>query len=253
MIEYIRFNSGYPLHLPEIGNRKIIFRERITVLCGPNGTGKSTILKALAENAGCGEGGWSAMHRKTTVSGHDLTDENIRNNTKNISAAEKENSSLNIAESPDSIPASLKFDADIKWDGKPVFYQDCYADTDISFFNNDFFNENELLRSSGEKRIGLINELINFLEDRFLTYKTGRGEGPTLLLDEVDNHIGFAGQSLLWKFIFPMLAKKYQLIISSHSVFPLLLRRDDVVELSRYYPASCLKELGEAIDKYNKK
>ena len=147
----------------------------------------------------------------------------------------------------------IGFDADVKWDSKPVFYQNCYSDSEKSFLNPDFFNENELLRSSGEKRIGLINELINYLEERYLTYKTGRGEGPTLLLDEVDNHIGFAGQGLLWKYIFPLLAKKYQLIISTHSVFPLLLRMDDVISLDNKYPEACLRELGEAIDKYNKK
>ena len=34
MIEYIRFNSGYPVGLASVGKRKISFRERITVLYG---------------------------------------------------------------------------------------------------------------------------------------------------------------------------------------------------------------------------
>lgn len=223
MIEYIKFNSGYPAALPALGKKKISFNERITVLYGPNGSGKTTILQAIADKAGCGNGGWSV------------------NNEENISG--------------DNVPDKGKsqFDADIKWDLKPVFYQDCYKDSETSFINSSFFDENGLLRSSGEKRIGLVNELINFLEDKYLTYKTRRGDGPTLLLDEVDNHIGFGGQSILWSHIFPLLAKKYQLIISTHSVFPLLLRRDDVIALNNSYPDACLKELGSAIDKYNKK
>lgn len=224
MIEYIRFNSGYPLDLPALGRKKINFRERITVLYGPNGTGKTTILQAAAEKTGCGNGGWSVGPEE-----------------------------INNGDYPFPDNRKSGFDADIKWDGRPVFYHDCYRDSEISFFNPSYFGENELLRSSGEKRIGLINELINFLEDKYLTYKTRRGEGPTLLLDEVDNHIGFGGQSILWKYIFPLLAKKYQLIISTHSVFPLLLRMDDVIALDNSYPDFCLKELGSAIDKYNKK
>ncbi|THB68971.1 MAG: AAA family ATPase, partial [Spirochaetaceae bacterium] len=57
--------------------------------------------------------------------------------------------------------------------------------------------------------------------------------------------------------IFPRLAKKYQLIISSHSIFPILLqkktnlRQNTIIELSPNYSRDCLNALGRAIDLYN--
>ncbi len=154
--------------------------------------------------------------------------------------------------------AELDFDYRIDWDGRPVFYQDCHRDSEISFLNPAFFTEKAFLRSSGEKRIGLINELIDAFETRFPTYKLKSDDRPTILLDEIDNHIGFAGQSILWKDVFPGLLKKYQVIVSTHSIFPLLLRRDNslrsdnIIQLYQDYSGICIGELAEAIQYFNR-
>lgn len=154
--------------------------------------------------------------------------------------------------------ANLEFEIRLDWDGKPVFYQDCHRDSEISFLNPSFFEENDFLRSSGERRIGLINELINAFETRFPTYKLRSDDRPTILLDEIDNHIGFAGQSILWKDVLPTLIKKYQVIVSTHSIFPLLLRKDtslrsdNIIQLYHDYSEICIGELAEAIDHYNR-
>ena len=155
-------------------------------------------------------------------------------------------------------PPGLDFDIRIEWDGRPVFYQDCYADSDTSFLNPDYFTEHSFLRSTGEKRIGLINELIDGFEKRFPTYKLKSDDRPTIILDEIDNHIGFAGQSILWKDVFPRLLKKYQVIVSTHSIFPLLLRKDtslrsdNVIQLYENYSGICIGELADAIDRFNR-
>jgi predicted ATPase len=217
MISSLQFISGYPVSLQAISNKKHVFNDRITVLFGPNGSGKTTMLRAMADAAGCCGGGWSG--RCNSV----ITDYEIK----------------------------------MQWDEMPVFFQDCYADSDQSFINPDFFESHEMLRSSGEKRIGLVNELIDHLEKKFVSYKVKYSDRPTLLLDEVDNHIGFAGQSLMWSYLFPRLSKKYQLITSSHSIFPLLLqrrtslRKNTIFEMAPDYIQSCINELGDAIDMYN--
>ena len=224
MIYSIRFKSGYAAKLPGIRKKTFSFKSRLNLLTGPNGSGKSTILRALADAAGCGSGGWG---EKTPGSGKEI------------------------------LTCSTDFFT-VERDGRPVFFQDCYTDSEKSFIDPSIFEKFSRLRSTGEKRIGLINELINHIEDRFITYKLKKEERPALVLDEIDNHIGFAGQSLLWKHIFPLLLKKYQLIVSTHSIFPLLLNRektlreDNLISLVKGYEEFCMKELAFAIDYYNR-
>lgn len=188
MFSSVIFHSGYPTRLKGIGGRSITVNDRINVLYGPNGSGKNTILRTLASQSGCADGGWS--------DGRD--------------------------------PQALPYAATVERDGQPVFYQDCYQNSEESFIGADYLESHSHLCSTGEKRIGLVNELVDYIENRFLTYKLRCDERPTLLLDEVDNHIGFAGQSILWDKLFAKLSKKYQLIVSTHSIFPILLKRDNL-------------------------
>jgi predicted ATP-binding protein involved in virulence len=145
----------------------------------------------------------------------------------------------------------------VERDEQPVFYQDCYSNSEESFIGADYLDSHAYLRSTGEKRIGLVNELVDHIENRFLTYKLRRDTRPTLLLDEVDNHIGFAGQSVLWSDLIAKLCKKYQLIVSTHSIFPILLKRDNVLRqdniivLADRYAEICVSELGQAIEYFN--
>jgi ABC-type transport system involved in cytochrome c biogenesis ATPase subunit len=237
VIESLRFLSGYPTKLPGIQSRTLRFGERINIVFGPNGAGKTTILGAIAAATGCGGGGWSDTAFALDA-GADL-------------AGTEERQPIGLDHETGLYRARLT------WDERPVYYQDCYATSETSFLDEGYLESREFLRSSGEKRIGLINELITSVENRFLTYKLPRHVRPALVLDEVDNHVGFVGQSVFWGEIVPRLSKKYQLIISTHSVFPLLLRRDtpqrvDVLfELSESYARQCLDTLGEAIDYYN--
>ncbi len=217
MISSLQFHSGYPTQLKGIGKREILFNGWTNVLFGPNGSGKTTILRTLALASGSGSGGWS----------------------------------------DGGSPGELPFSVTIESDDRPVFYQDCYQDSENSFIDADYLESHAHLRSSGEKRIGLVNELVDYIENRFLTYKLQRDDRPTLLLDEVDNHIGFAGQAILWGEIFPKLSRKYQLIISTHSIFPILLRRensikpDNLISLAAQYPEICVRELERAVKFFN--
>jgi hypothetical protein len=217
MISSLAFTSGYPTRIKGIGRRRLTFSDRINVIFGPNGSGKTTILKSLAAASGCGRGGWSD------------------------------------GRGPERLPYGVK----VERDGQPVFYQDCYRDSEVSFVGVNYLESHAHLRSTGEKRIGLVNELVDDIERRFLSRRLRLNERPTLLLDEVDNHVGFAGQSILWGDLFGRLSKKYQLIISTHSVFPILLRRnsglrqDNIVVLAERYAEVCVLELGKAIKRFN--
>ncbi len=241
MISSIKFDRGYQVKLPGIGRKKIQFNNRLNLLSGPNGSGKSSILKALAESAGCAGGGWSDVYQQSIME---------QNSVETVGGTVPSSSRLISMETANSAYS-------VEWDGSPVFFQDCYANSEKSFINPDFFDDFTNLRSTGEKRIGLINELINYIEDRFLTWKMKKEDRPTLLLDEIDNHIGFAGQAFLWKEIFPRLIKKYQLVVSTHSIFPLLLkkdnslRQDNIISLYRGYEDICINELAKAVDFYN--
>jgi hypothetical protein len=150
------------------------------------------------------------------------------------------------------------FDATLERDDQPVFFQDCYRDSETSLIDPAYLERREMLRSTGERRVGLINQLIDHIEESFPTFRLPRNDRPTLLLDEVDNHVGFAGQAILWQNIIPRLSKKYQLILSTHSIFPLLLRRDNpsrhdkIVELTSGYAATCIEELHRAVRYFNR-
>jgi predicted ATPase len=238
VIESIRFPSGYPRGLPGIRNSTLQFGDRINIVFGPNGAGKTTILHALAGAAGCEAGGWSdtefALDAAAALDGTERR------------------ATVAVEHTTDT------YRARVKWDQRPVYYQDCYATSENSLLDTGYLESREFLRSTGEKRIGLINELITHLEDRFLTYKLPLHVRPTLVLDEVDNHIGFVGQSILWNELVPRLSKKYQLILATHSIFPLLLRRDNLqrtdvlIELTESYARQCRDVLSHAIDYYNK-
>ena len=231
MIHSLQFHSGYPTKLDGIRTTTITFNARINLVIGPNGSGKSTVLDALAKAGGCGDGGWSkpnTVPHATPLAG---SEERYR---------------------------AADYEVTVKRDEWPVFYQDCYRDSEHSFLDPDYLESKSMLRSTGEKRVGLLNELIDHIEDRFPTFRLKRHDRPTLLLDEIDNHVGFAGQAILWQNIIPMLSKKYQLILSTHSIFPLLLRRDNpsrqdkLIELSEGYAAICVEELHRAVRYFNR-
>jgi len=202
MINSVVFTGGYPQKLPGIRKKPIQFSPRLNVLYGPNGNGKTTIIRTLAH-------------------GSDLLTE------------------------------ALPYPYMIEKDPSPVFYFETGT-----LVRSDFFLARPHLRSSGETQAGAINAFITEIEERFPLYKLSTKNRPVLLIDEIDHHIGFGAQHILWRSIIPELARKYQVIVSSHSIFPILLQKhnilrdDKIIELHPDYIRYCIDSLANSIDFY---
>jgi hypothetical protein len=83
-------------------NRKFEFEEgKINIIFGPNASGKTTILRAIAGNAGCDDGYPTLM---SPLDVHDFGEEASLESFKKKLAKKMRNS------------------ADIEWDGVPVYY-----------------------------------------------------------------------------------------------------------------------------------
>jgi len=145
----------------------------------------------------------------------------------------------------------------VEWDGQPVLYLDTQSLPDQPILDPGFFERFRQLRSDGEKRIGLLNSMIGELRRSYPLYRVRSDIRPTLLLDEPDRQLGFAAQSLFWGELVPPLLKSFQLVIASHSIFPILLRKEGRLRqdclhvLSPGFEDECIRVLADAIDIYN--
>lgn len=75
--------KGFPFSIPSIANLNIEFKKSVTFLVGENGSGKSTILEAMADKIGFNAMGGTKHHRfssayETELANYLLLDKNIR-------------------------------------------------------------------------------------------------------------------------------------------------------------------------------
>lgn len=235
-------------------NRNFVFsKDKINILFGPNASGKTTILKTIANYCMCGNkessDGFTNFKKYEPLDYGfyiDNTDINKENLIKLI------NNKSNTAE--------------IGWDGSPVYYENfagrsASSHGSIGDLTGSLLDGHEEILylmnkdkiSQGQNSIMLLNQLIKICEnipthtdfekeleicskrmnDRWIdAFKTnyeyiksyGEGNGcMTLLLDEIDKSMDIGNVLKLYKDWLPRLNKKYnvQIIIVSHS--PLML------------------------------
>lgn len=217
--------------------REITFEpERVNVLWGPNGIGKSTIVLALARLTHCEQGGVPKVTKQSI--GHF------------VDHLGKVNSGLRLSA-----------------DGQPTFHYDPNARVGLIgngvAFDPDFFSEGVLqtmsTMSSGQQtkrntaRIldhavtttGIDSTLLCKVTDdalrdvlaNGLSNTTGETGRPTLLLDEPGRSIDLPNQVAMWQSL--MRQTRFQLIVATHSPFALEIEGAKYLDLQPGYLEEC--------------
>jgi energy-coupling factor transporter ATP-binding protein EcfA2 len=260
MIVYINYLSGYPLELECIKDRRYEFTDGLNVLFGPNGCGKSTIIKTLKSYCGIQKGGWTAVSDPLVIGSYYVG---------------------KMHEAKDFPHAYYTYSpgksmADVGWDGCPVFFNDGDIKVSETFFfqnvgqsDDGITSEAEQLEtlalkpSSGQYRIQKINKMVNMLQSpppyssieetpfrcqypdvamREVAYWRSLGRRSnkyTILLDEPERSLSLPKQEKLLTELIPELMKTYQVVIATHSIFALTMKDANIIDMQEGYVEEC--------------
>ena len=262
---YTEVSDGYenPQLIKNLVGKKIEFeKDKINVLFGPNGSGKTTIIKTIANYCLCGDN--HTCDGYTNVVKHGPLDFGV-------SLFKDKECDYNIENAIHNL-SKLNY-ANVEWDGHPVYFENTSGRKDTGVFGDltgglfstskdEFiYVANRSKLSLGQNTIYMVNKLSEVIErcptlDDFvneakqyerneswtkaitsqLNYiKSNYKENScmTLLLDEMDKSLDIENTLMLYRDFLPMLRKKYgiQIILVSHS--PLML--SNVIQKSNDY------------------
>lgn len=236
---------GYAAKVPFFKHkRKIAFQPGLNILFGPNGCGKSTILRILGDTMLATQGGVSAV---TETSIRDTVEYPLGRR----GAAPKDKLGLRVLH-----------------DGQPVIFCDPRQAVGLSgsSFDNDFMAEGiqELMgnreRSHGQVSAARMSPALDVLEgklqlpakpiEKFTKAQVGGAwpqcidialkrmepsipKGlPTVLLDEPEANFSLKWQGMLWAILTSeRILSKFQVIVASHSPFALGLPNAHYIEM----------------------
>ena len=249
MINHIKFQTGYATKLPNIADKAFMFTPGINVLFGPNGCGKSTVLKTLAAYCGIKESGWSAFTDPLSLP----------------------NDSKEFFPGNYSIFAPGNCVADVGWDGTPTLFNAGDIAADESWFyknvgknKDNVFSESEQMLaminkpSSGEYRAYQINKILNMIATNAPAAMVGdpqrhvgeamyisslpRNGKKTILFDEPERSLSLPKQLALFNAL-DGFTENYQLIISTHSPLILFKSNINIIDVEPGYANECMQIL----------
>jgi hypothetical protein len=267
MIYSAKILEGFATKLPALsGEREFLFTPHVNILCGENGTGKSTLIRALA--AYCCVPNRGGIPRF-------------------IEPGDMGCFGGNMNEYPHACKGLTGITADVDWNGSlTVLYNPSEGDLPLRGFEVE--DSDGLLGSKGDigqmfskpsegqKRVSKIlaieSKLIenpNFIAkptsceknydkmndtwreafDRYVAYvescraKHASDQRPTLLLDEPDRSLSIAAQCAFWTSFIPRLQKSAQIIIASHSPLSLFTEGAMLIDMKFGYSAKATEHI----------
>lgn len=248
MITSFKATSGYAAALP-VFSRAVLFEPGLNIVFGPNGCGKSTMLRIMAAYCGIKNGGWTRI-----------------SSALDMFSVEKTTYPHKLA----VLERRGECQADVAWDGTPTFFNHSTADNpglDVMMDEEDsadgitgYAEGIQLMGnrvSQGQRRLTKLNRIAGMLKQppridtvdesrgpnygarEFVEYMASLGQaGPsTVLFDEPDRSLATEHQMMLWGMILPKLAAKYQVIVAAHSWIPLMIKyaRVNIIDLDPGY------------------
>jgi hypothetical protein len=260
MITHINYIDGYPLELDCIGQKTYEFTPGINVLFGPNGCGKSTIIKTLKSYCGIIKGGWTSVSDPLIIGTYYV---GKMYEAKDFPHAYRTYS-----------PAKCM--ANVGWDGVPTFFNDGDIKVSDTFFFQNVGQSDDgitteaeqldalaLKPSSGQYRIQRINKIVNMLQNpptfesvqelpfrcqypdvaqREVNYWKALGRRSnkyTILLDEPERSLSLPKQQKLLNELIPDEMKNYQVVLATHSIFALTIKGANIIDMQPGYVEEC--------------
>lgn len=282
--EWEKYKDNYknPHLVKNLLNRTFNFEpEKINIIFGPNASGKTTILKAIAGNAGCDDGYPNLLPPIDVRNfGEKATKDSFRN----------------------TLNKKMKNSAIIEWDGTPVYYDNFanrknygyIGDLSGSVLGNDIVTEIQYMMgkdkiSMGQNSIYLINRLFDIAQkhlsfadifekyvnedgtrkkmmvndiweetyniqlDYYMSFENSYKNLPgTFLFDELDKSLDILNIYNLYVNVLPEFVRKtkVQVIIISHSPLVLMdkIKNNDIynfISIDENYTKECIKLLEE--------